>query len=473
VLNTEGVQYNGDIALARIDGQAGLDIIAADQVTKKVYIMDYNGDLLPGWPQDAENDFWAAPCVGDLDGDGSWEIIAVDSKGVIHAWYSDGNEYRDGDNDPQTTGVFYRLPNTSFHFSGPALCDLDSDGRDEIIIGSRTNNVYALNDDGTDVPGWPFAAAGELGGSIVAGDIDGDNLPEIVARAKTSQVYLLNHDGTSAGLGWPRFVPTNNPYFTPSPALADFDDDGTLEIVLAHHGSGSRIYVINHDGTDYPGWPVTYSVTDFTECRPTVVDINGDCSLDIILGDEIRLLHAFDISGNMIDGFPITMGEAIRATPFFTDVDLDGDVDMVVHNWDQNVYLFDLPGVYDPDKAHWPTIQGNTHRNGHFDFEIPTSAPQTPITSAELLQNYPNPFNPTTRIVFTVPQSTSQHVTLVIYDVRGARVRTLVNDDRPPGRHAELWNGRDDRGNPVGSGVYFYRLEQNGFTATRKMVLLK
>jgi flagellar hook assembly protein FlgD len=64
-------------------------------------------------------------------------------------------------------------------------------------------------------------------------------------------------------------------------------------------------------------------------------------------------------------------------------------------------------------------------------------------------------------------------VSLVIYDVRGARVRTLVGEAQAAGRYVVEWNGRTESGAPAGSGVYFCRLETPGFSDARKMVLLK
>jgi hypothetical protein len=93
-------------------------------------------------------------------------------------------------------------------------------------------------------------------------------------------------------------------------------------------------------------------------------------------------------------------------------------------------------------------------------------------TTFVLHPNVPNPFNPTTTIRFDVPSS-GGHVTLRIYDVRGRLVRTLVDDPQPPGERTATWSGRDDRGNAVGTGVYFYRLVAGDFVDTKKMVLLK
>jgi len=85
--------------------------------------------------------------------------------------------------------------------------------------------------------------------------------------------------------------------------------------------------------------------------------------------------------------------------------------------------------------------------------------------------NYPNPFNPVTKISFDLP--TSSRVMLRIYDVRGFEIRTLVSGVMPFGSHTVTWNGADDGGRAVSSGVYFYRIEAEGFTATRKMMLVK
>ncbi|HET6462645.1 MAG TPA: M14 family zinc carboxypeptidase [Candidatus Krumholzibacteria bacterium] len=91
--------------------------------------------------------------------------------------------------------------------------------------------------------------------------------------------------------------------------------------------------------------------------------------------------------------------------------------------------------------------------------------------------NYPNPFNPSTKIPFVVGGvmgSSGVKVTLYIYDVRGARVATLVNEPRAPGTYVARWSGRDDQGAAVASGVYFARLSVAGAsTIVRKLVLLK
>ena len=93
-------------------------------------------------------------------------------------------------------------------------------------------------------------------------------------------------------------------------------------------------------------------------------------------------------------------------------------------------------------------------------------------TRTALHQNFPNPFNPTTVIRYEL--AGSAHVSLRVYDVRGALVRTLEDRNLPAGRYEVGWNGVDNRGSQVASGIYFYRLvSSEGIVLTRKMVLLK
>jgi hypothetical protein len=88
-----------------------------------------------------------------------------------------------------------------------------------------------------------------------------------------------------------------------------------------------------------------------------------------------------------------------------------------------------------------------------------------------LHQNHPNPFNPTTTIAFSLPEQL--HACLIIYDLGGRRIRTLVNGVQSEGVKQAVWDGKDSAGNPVSSGVYFYRLKAGGKVLTKKMVLLK
>jgi hypothetical protein len=88
-----------------------------------------------------------------------------------------------------------------------------------------------------------------------------------------------------------------------------------------------------------------------------------------------------------------------------------------------------------------------------------------------LAQNFPNPFNPGTSIRFGL--SKASRVRLVVFDVAGRQVRAVLDEDRNAGHYTVRWDGLGDSGSRAASGIYFYRLTTNGFTETKKMVMLR
>jgi hypothetical protein len=92
-------------------------------------------------------------------------------------------------------------------------------------------------------------------------------------------------------------------------------------------------------------------------------------------------------------------------------------------------------------------------------------------TSFELSQNYPNPFNPSTTIEFATPTAT--HVKLNVFNILGQSVKTLVDETLPVGRHSVIWDGTNNQGRQVASGIYFYRMDTKDFRETKKLLLLK
>jgi flagellar hook assembly protein FlgD len=88
-----------------------------------------------------------------------------------------------------------------------------------------------------------------------------------------------------------------------------------------------------------------------------------------------------------------------------------------------------------------------------------------------LIQNYPNPFNSETTIRYSIPLKTE--VRLIIYNLNGQKVRTLVNEEKASGSYTVTWDGKDDKGQNVVSGIYIYDMNAGDFTEKKKMVLLK
>ena len=88
-----------------------------------------------------------------------------------------------------------------------------------------------------------------------------------------------------------------------------------------------------------------------------------------------------------------------------------------------------------------------------------------------LHQNFPNPFNPVTTLRYDLPEQAT--VNIIIYDMLGRQVRTLVNQTQEAGFKSVLWNATNDHGKQVSAGVYLYQIQSGEFVQTKKMVLLK
>lgn len=167
----------------------------------------------------------------------------------------------------------------------------------------------------------------------------------------------------------------------------------------------------------------------------------------------------------------------------------DGQVLRVGFNKREAMLSLDLgdKGLSQGDPAYRVTVQGRMVKSEcwfyGFTFitvkgEEPTKLPDvTPKTQHQtpdafgLSQNCPNPFNPTCEIAYALP--TDCHVTLIIYNMLGQKVRALVDEHQSVGNKSVQWDGKDDQGQEVTSGVYFYRLQAGDFAQSKKMVMLK
>jgi len=144
---------------------------------------------------------------------------------------------------------------------------------------------------------------------------------------------------------------------------------------------------------------------------------------------------------------------------------------------------FDLPNIGDTVQVAFAFVGSETGRDtlllhaqaakAKYDAIVAASDATDPVVprAFRLDQNYPNPFNPETKITFSLARP--EQVKLVIYNILGQQIRTLLDRVLPAGEHAVLWDGRDSQGAAMPSGVYFYKFETGSATQTRKMLLLR
>ena len=130
--------------------------------------------------------------------------------------------------------------------------------------------------------------------------------------------------------------------------------------------------------------------------------------------------------------------------------------------WDQgDVVTFEYLSPISTEDVYIFTPSSNTFRK---------SSANIPYTY-ELSQNYPNPFNPITNIKYSIPKNSI--VSLTIYDILGRQIIQLIDKEISAGAHNILWDGKNNTGEFVSTGIYYYKLEADNFVKTRKMILLK
>lgn len=494
-----------------------------------------------------ENNFLIPPAIGDLDGDGIDDLVAMGhNPSKVYGFPSSGEPFetpvsftvdvgqytdtehdfpilflKDVDNDSRdeihlmlksdynakaamlSSGGSYRLSLDSVSEYLPA--DLNGDGYDEIYVYNYLDqHLKQLNLNGQVVDSLYLEYENELFicNGLAAYDIDRDSIPELAVFGQFYRhgywLYFMD-DGLNIKSGWP--IELNIPtYLTPTmPVFVDLDEDDQPEFISTTFGiSYSYIHIWNVDGTSFlPGNPDGLFATiprPGVLNMPTVADINGDGRRDIICcaNDDIfftyraQRIYAWDYSGQLLDDYPIIVTPRspliyfgnFRFTPFLGDLNNSGTIDLIMPTSDSSTVFLDFAGSsYNACNVPLPMWRYNRRLNntGWPVSCSPTGVDDEPAstlpTDFALRQNFPNPFNPSTVLEYSLPSRSE--VELAVYNLLGRKVRTLVSGTQSAGVHRVTWDGRDNGGNDVATGVYLYRISCEDFEDARKMVLIR
>ena len=180
--------------------------------------------------------------------------------------------------------------------------------------------------------------------------------------------------------------------------------------------------------------------------------------------DGQELYFTFDIctaSGNLVC-HDTTMTERIyqpTAQAIIDSLDLASGDNLL--SW--SVFVTDgIDTVFSVDTTRYLTLSLD---------QLGTEFPKIQPERFSLHQNYPNPFNPVTKITFELAKS--EFVSLNVYDVNGNLVKNLINREKVPGEYDVNWDGTNNAKENVAGGVYFYRIDTDSYSSTKKMILLK
>ncbi len=373
---TVAIGYWASPSAADLDGDGRLELVGVSRGEGEVVVWDSFGRLLPGWPRYA----WtgdvsriSTPVLADVTGDGLPEIFFQGVKGL---WGFDrfGNELRDGDSDPATYGIFHRTEGV-YSYGSVAAADLDGDGREEIVLGTRVDGVptsesymgriHVLDDDGTPFPGWPIATRGAITSSPALADLNRDGKIDIIITTGSDSVEVRGLDGKSLP-GWPKSAYVQNQDLMPSPAVADVDNDGTLEVISVSGNGVANLW--RADGTSFSGFPVFFldEIGRLMSSRgsPSVANLDEDDDLEIVWGNRTGWIIAVNKDASYVDGFPLKTDSPMDGGVLVTDLDGDGLNEVVISGFDRGIYVFRSKGRVVAN-AGWPMFRHDPRRTGY------------------------------------------------------------------------------------------------------------
>lgn len=390
----------------------------------RINIWKEDGTPLAGWPKTLESDWGlgvpSAMAVGDIDGDGDYEVIAVDDwDSIVYAWHVETGSLLDG-NWPVAVGDWY-----GFIVASPVLADLDGDGAGEIIIAldaesRETDGLFAIKADGTFL--WqrrytsegPMSAAdfdhdgdveialcgygpgltrvytfildhqgqqikkwrgGSMKGTAIA-DLDGDGRPELVFCTEDS-VMAVHIDGSTL---WTTRV--SEPFGDIGAlSVGDINGDGFSEVYVNSYVesdgfSFSLVHAFDYKGRQLTGAGFPKTIMGYPgNSSPLIGDIDGDGQKELVVGSAGAPIMAWENDGSVTQGFPmLNLSTEIDSVPAIDDLDQDGDIEMIISGYDYRFHVIDMPGRYDPNMIDWGMSRHDPQNSG-WTLESPTLGP--------------------------------------------------------------------------------------------------
>jgi len=350
--------YTMSIALADVDGDGDLDLVAGNvNQTNRLYLNNGTADPFSGVAgSDISSDahYTMSIALADVDGDGDLDLVAGNAATQTNRLY-----LNNGAADPFNGVTGADISSDAHATFSIALADVDGDSDLDLAAGNNGINSLYLNEGTADpfsgVAGLDISSDAHDTYSVALGDVDGDGDLDLVVgnEAQANRLYLNN--GTSIPfLGVSGLEISSDVHWTWSIALGDVDGDGDLDLVAGNYYQTNRLYLNN--GTYFPflGVAGLNISSDVHNTFPVVLgDVDGDGDLDLIAGNWNQTNRLY-LNNGTADPFGGVAGTDISSDAHYTftvvlgDVDGDGDLDLVAGNYDQTNRLYLNNGTADP-----------------------------------------------------------------------------------------------------------------------------
>jgi hypothetical protein len=514
------------------DNDGDLDLfVANEEAINFFYINDGEGTFTQVATgilvSDGENSSSHTSSWIDYNNDGYLDIFVAN-----HRYQKSGEGqmnflYQNNEGDGTFTKITQGSIVTDIEFTlGANWADYDNDGDSDLFVSNSdptsgnfdANSLYQNNGDGSfkKTVDEPFVSDGGESRCASWGDYNNDGLLDLFVanridgddREGLNYLYRNNGDGSFIKIEEGSVVTDQGSSY--SCCWGDYDNDGDLDLFVANRHTNNFLYSNNGDET-FEKVTTGSIVTDSDDSRGSNwIDYDNDGDLDLFVanynyieidpnndGEEnalyknegnnnswINIKCEGTISNRSAIGAKVRIKALINGKQTWQVREISGQTSggfCAQNSLNAEFGLGDAQ-IIDSLKIHWPSgIRWDTVNVTPNQFLIITekSVPQNLATSFKdlpqkfsLEQNYPNPFNPETVIEFQLLYP--ENVKLNIYNSNGMLIKNLVNEKRSTGLYKVTWDGKNQRGYPVSSGIYFYKLEtSSGFMQIKKATLIR
>jgi len=449
-------------AWADYDNDGDLDILLTGYsntgAVSKIYRNDGDNAFIEQMSISLTGVDFSSVAWGDYDNDGDLDILLTgeSSSGRVSIIY------RNNGNNTFTQNSFF----TGVDLGSVAWGDYDNDGDLDILLTGSSitgiiSKIYCNNGNNTFTEQTSISLTDVANSSVAWGDCDNDGDLDILltgelSSGRISKVYSNNGDNTFTE----QTLISLTGVAAGSVAWGDYDNDGDLDILLTGIDTNdnlvSKIYRNNNSTANTPptsptnltstvnGQDVTFSWSKSTDNETPQ---NG-LRYNLVIGTSPEAVNILSPMSDRVTGYRriISLGNTNHKNSW-TIKNLSSE------------YLFWSVQALDNN------FEGSSWAQEKITLVEDKIISNLP-TSYSLGQNFSNPFNPITKIKYSIPQLSN--VELIVFDILGNEIETLVNEEKPAGTYEVTWHAVN-----LPSGVYFYRIQAGNFVETKKMILLR